>query len=224
MQPVLEIRNLTFRLQGLSIIENLDLTVQPGQIVAILGPSGCGKTSLLHLIAALHHASGGEINRNHRRPAYVFQEDRLFPWLTAYDNVKAVNPSLAPKAVKRLLGQAGLSGFERYTPERLSGGMRQRCAIARAYAYPSDLLLMDEPFSALDQTLREDFALMLRELQAESGKAILFVTHNVDEAFAIAHRVVLFSPRPARIIKDIDLAAADRPAETIKREILELYQ
>lgn len=221
MEKLVRLRGVGLELGGLKVIGGLDFEVAPREIVALVGPSGCGKTSLLNLIADLKRPSSGSIERRCGPPAYVFQEDRLFPWLSVYENVRAANERASPREIRQLISRVGLSGFERYTPDRLSGGMRQRCAVARAYAFDGELILMDEPFSALDQRLREDLARMLRELYAERGKAIVFVTHSLDEALSLAQRLVVLSPRPARVLRNIPLTDPRLDAAAVKKDILE---
>jgi NitT/TauT family transport system ATP-binding protein len=206
--------------QDVTALDQIDLEVEPEAFVAVLGPSGCGKSTLLGVVAGLVPATSGRVIFEGARPpgtpltATVFQEFALFPWRTARGNVEFGLEELAVPASERLsraqrvLDMTGLSGFEDRYPHQLSGGMRQRVAIARALAVEPAVLLMDEPFSALDAQTR---LLMMEELLAiweRTRQSILYVTHNIQEAVFMADRVAVLSRRPGRIldIVDIDLA------------------
>jgi NitT/TauT family transport system ATP-binding protein len=201
-------------------LEAIDFAVEPEEFVAILGPSGCGKSTLLGIVAGLLPATSGRVvfegERQPGRPlsASVFQEFALLPWRTAQANVELGLEELGVPAreraerARRYLDLAGLAGFETKFPHQLSGGMRQRVGIARALAVEPPVLLMDEPFSALDAQTR---ALMMEELLGiweRTRKSILYVTHNIQEAVFMADRVVVLSRRPGRVldIARIDLA------------------
>jgi NitT/TauT family transport system ATP-binding protein len=189
--------------------------VAAGDFVCLLGPNGCGKTTLLRIIGGLEPATRGLVlldgepivaGRPHRhRIGVVFQEDRLLPWMTLEDNVALVLKPLGMPAderrdrARRYLALAGLGGFEGYHPGRVSGGMRQRAAIARALAIDPDVLLMDEPFGALDAQNRRIMQREVRRIWQETGRTILFVTHAIEEAVAIGTTLVMLSARPSRI-------------------------
>ncbi|MBI2014550.1 MAG: ATP-binding cassette domain-containing protein [Candidatus Rokubacteria bacterium] len=181
------------------IIDTVSFGVETGEFVCVLGPNGCGKTTLLRIIGGIEPATRG----------VVFQEDRLLPWMTLEDNVALVlRPlGLAPaerhRVARRHLHFAGLAGFEAYYPGRVSGGMRQRAAIARALAIEPDVLLMDEPFGALDAQNRRIMQNEVRRIWRETGRTILFVTHSIEEAVAIGTTLVMLSARPARIRETI---------------------
>jgi NitT/TauT family transport system ATP-binding protein len=197
------------------VIERVSFTVAAGEFVCLLGPNGCGKTTLLRIIGGLEPASRGSVSldgevivagRPHQRKVgVVFQEDRLLPWMTLRENVALVlKPSGAETAARRAtadryLRLAGLDGFEDYYPSRVSGGMRQRAAIARALAIEPDVLLMDEPFGALDAQNRRIMQNEVRRIWKETGRTILFVTHAIEEAVAIGTTLVMLSARPARV-------------------------
>jgi NitT/TauT family transport system ATP-binding protein len=203
------------------IIDAVSFSVEAGEFVCLLGPNGCGKTTLLRIVGGIEPASRGEVrldgqpviaDRRHQRPAaqrkeigVVFQEDRLLPWLSLRDNVALVLKPLGLDAparrarAARYLKQAGLQGFEDYYPGRVSGGMRQRAAIARALAIEPDLLLMDEPFGALDAQNRRIMQQEVRRIWAETRRTILFVTHSIEEAVAIGTTLIMLSARPSRI-------------------------
>jgi NitT/TauT family transport system ATP-binding protein len=197
-------------------VENIDLDVAEGEFVTIVGPSGCGKSTLLLAIDGLVSPSRGEISVGGRTVtapgqdrAMVFQEFGLLPWRTVLGNVefgmelaKEDRKASAARA-RELVELVGLSGFERHHPHELSGGMRQRVGIARALAVRPDVLLMDEPFGALDAQTREIMAGELLKIWGYERKTVVFVTHGIDEAVYLADRVIVMSKSPGRIIADI---------------------
>ncbi|MDI3402266.1 ABC transporter ATP-binding protein [Streptomyces cavernicola] len=190
------------------VLDDISLDVAPGEFVTLLGASGCGKSTLLNLVAGLDAPTVGSIETPGGRPALMFQEHALFPWLTAGKNVElALRLRGVPKSerrdeAERLLGLVRLSGAYGKRVHELSGGMRQRVALARALAQDSQLLLMDEPFAALDAITRDVLHDELTQLWHETGLSVLFVTHNVREAVRLAQRVVLLSSRPGRIARE----------------------
>ena len=201
--------------QDLVALDGIDLTVAPEEFVAILGPSGCGKSTLLGIIAGLLPASSGEVAfEGERRPgqpltATVFQEFALFPWRSARANVEfgleelGLAPAERRERSARFIAMTGLEGFEGKYPHQLSGGMRQRVGIARALAVDPAVLLMDEPFSALDAQTR---TLMMEELLGiweRTRTSILYVTHNIQEAVYMADRVIVLSRRPGRVLETV---------------------
>jgi len=189
-------------------LAELSLSVDPGEFVCIVGPSGCGKSTLLSLAAGLDQPSTGTVSAGNRLLALMFQESALFPWLKASGNIDlALRARKIPRAQRRarvaqLLDVVGLGAFAGARPHQLSGGMRQRVALARALAQDADVLLMDEPFGALDAITRDLLHTELERIVAETGLTVLFVTHNVQEAVRLADRVVLMSNRPGRIIAE----------------------
>ena len=201
----------------LPVLVPTDLTFAPGQVTALLGPSGCGKSTLLRLIAGLERPSAGTIRIGTETPAQVaergalamaFQDPSLLPWRDLRSNV-ALGRSLArqppdTQAVDRLIALVGLAGFETTRPAALSGGMRQRAAIARCLSSTPDLLLLDEPFGAVDAMTRTRLNRDLPPLWRDRGATTLLVTHSIDEAVTLADRILVFSPRPARVVADLD--------------------
>jgi len=193
-------------------LDGVDLTVAPGEFVTVLGASGCGKSTLLQLIAGLDRPTSGQI-RTTERPALMFQDSALFPWLTARGNIelalklgKVAKSERAERAQQLLhLVRLGSAGDRRV--HELSGGQRQRIALARSLAQGSRLLLMDEPFAALDAITRDVLHEELTQLWQESALSVVFVTHNVREAVRLGQRVVLLSSRPGRVLRtwDVDL-------------------
>jgi NitT/TauT family transport system ATP-binding protein len=192
-------------------LERVSFDVADGEFVALLGPSGCGKSTLLRLIADVIAPSSGRLAVAGGSPAdarraglfgFVFQEAVLFPWLTALDNVELplrVSRAARPRAPRELLELVGLRDFAGYYPHQLSGGMRQRVALARALVTDPQLLLMDEPFAALDEMTRDAMGSWLLSVWEQTRKTVLFVTHSVPEAVYLADRVVVLSPAPGRI-------------------------
>ncbi len=202
---MLEVKQLCKLFNGLPVLEGLNLTVGEREITALVGPSGCGKSTLLNLIAGITGDYEGEIINGFGRTGYVFQEDRVLPWMTVYDNIRIVRDDTDHKRIMQLIEQMHLDGFEDYYPDQLSGGMRQRCGIARAFYYGSELLLMDEPFKSLDYCLRIEMLSYLKALWEQEQNTVLFVTHDIEEALQIADRILVFSRRPSSVIREIKL-------------------
>ncbi|WP_210768395.1 ABC transporter ATP-binding protein [Cellulomonas humilata] len=190
------------------VLDRIDLTVAPGEFVCLLGASGCGKSTLLSLVAGLDKPVSGTVEVPGGRPALMFQEPALYPWLTAAGNVElALRLRGIPRAerreeAQRLLSLVRLDGAGPKRVHELSGGMRQRVALARALAQEGDLLLMDEPFAALDAITRDVLHEELTRIWRETGRAVIFVTHNVREAVRLGQRVVLLSSRPGRVARE----------------------
>jgi NitT/TauT family transport system ATP-binding protein len=209
------------------VLDNISLRVAPGEFVTLLGASGCGKSTLLSLVAGLDQPSSGEIAVAGGRPALMFQDHALFPWLTAGKNIelalrlRGVAKDERRQEAERLLELVRLRGSHRKRVHELSGGMRQRVALARALAQDSQVLLMDEPFAALDAITRDVLHDELARVWSETGVSILFVTHNVHEAVRLAQRVVLLSSRPGRIVREwpVDI---DRPRRIEDAAVSEL--
>ncbi|GHC87432.1 ABC transporter ATP-binding protein [Nocardiopsis terrae] len=201
---------------AVTAIDGMTVTVGTGEFLAIVGASGCGKSTLLSLVAGLEEPTTGAVDVGGHRVAMMFQEAALFPWLTVGANIEIpMKVNRVPKAERRkrvieLLDLVRLSGFERKRPHELSGGMRQRVALARALAQDADVLLMDEPFGALDAMTRDILHDELERIWRERSLTILFVTHNVREAVRLGDRVVLLSSRPGRVIKEFPVEG-ERP-------------
>jgi NitT/TauT family transport system ATP-binding protein len=192
-------------------VDRLSLTVRDGEFVCLVGASGCGKSTLLSIVAGLDMPTAGQVDTGGRRVAIMFQEPALFPWLTARRNVElALRALKVPKNERRrraiqLLEAVHLGDFADKRPHELSGGMRQRVALARALAQNADVLLMDEPFGALDAMTRDLLHDELERICSERSLTVLFVTHNVREAARLGDRVVLLSSRPGRVIEEYDV-------------------
>jgi len=204
---------------GLETLADVSLSVEPGEFVALLGPSGCGKTTFLRLAAGLEVASEGALAVDHAASGgapeigYVFQTPTLMPWASLAANVRLpltlrhMPRREAERAVAEALERVGLADFADALPARLSGGMAMRASLARALVTRPDLLLLDEPFAALDEMTRFRLGEELSALQAELGFTVLFVTHSLYEAAFLAERIVVFSPRPGRIVGEARNAA-----------------
>ena len=191
--------------------EQVSLDVAEGEFVCLLGASGCGKSTLLNLIVGLYRVSAGTIDVGGRRVALMFQEPALFPWLTARENVemgmrfRGIGAAERGATARGLLRLVHLEAFAERRPHQLSGGMRQRVAIARALAQEADVLLMDEPFGALDAMTRDVLHDELEAIWSRTALTVLFVTHNVREAVRLGDRVVLLSSRPGRVVAEFPI-------------------
>jgi len=212
---------LTFQTSDgpVNALTDVELTIRKGEFVSFIGPSGCGKTTFLRVIADLERPTEGSIYVNGLTPAqarqrraygYVFQAPALYPWRTIERNVAlpleimGIGKSDRQARIKRTMDLVNLTGFENKYPWQLSGGMQQRASIARALAFDADLLLMDEPFGALDEIVRDHLNKQLLELWAQTHKTICFVTHSIPEAVYLSTRIVVMSPRPGRVTDVIE--------------------
>jgi NitT/TauT family transport system ATP-binding protein len=215
-------------------LEDIDLEVQPGEFVSLIGPSGCGKSTLLRLIADLDQPSSGELTvfgksakqaRIDQEYGIAFQQAGLLPWRTVTQNIllplelHAVPKAQRLQRAKQLIELVGLTDFADRYPDQLSGGMQQRVAIARSLAESPKLLLMDEPFGALDEMTRESMQNELVRIAKETGAAVVFVTHSIPEAVFLSDRVVVMSPRPGRIRSVVEVSLSiERTADDAVRE------
>ncbi len=203
---------------GTLALDGLDLDVFPGEFISLLGPSGCGKSTALRLVAGLTAPSGGSVEwprgATAARLGFVFQEPTLMPWRTVEANVRlplqmqGVRRRDSDPRVGEALARVGLTGFERSYPRHLSGGMKMRVSIARGLVTRPDLLLMDEPFAALDEITRARLNDDLLRLWADEGLTILFVTHSVYESVYLSSRIVVMAPRPGRVVADLAVATS----------------
>jgi ABC-type nitrate/sulfonate/bicarbonate transport system ATPase subunit len=224
----------TFDVRGgeVQALDRIDLTIEPGQFVCLAGPSGCGKTTLLRLIAGFMSPSEGEIrvggeqvSRPSAERGVVFQQPMLYPWMTVRGNVelgpklRGVKAAERRQQADRFIEMVGLADFTDRRPYELSGGMQQRCQIARVLTNDPDIVLMDEPFGALDALTRERLQNELLDIWRATGKTILFITHSVDEAVFLGTRVMVMSPRPGRIVLDEE-AMFSGQGETIEAEAI----
>jgi NitT/TauT family transport system ATP-binding protein len=230
-EPYLQFDGITKFFGDLEVVApTFDLTIKRNEFIVFLGPSGSGKTTLMRMVGGLETPSTGEIRflgRPIRKPdrdrGMVFQSYSSFPWLTVAENVAYgmkyrldMTPERKKARLEHYLKLVGLHDFSNSYPNKVSGGMRQRIAIARTLAAGSDVLLMDEPFGALDAQRREDLQIELRRIQQQDAKTVIFVTHDVDEAVFLADRIIVFSKRPARMLEEVDIAAALGPDRTLE--------
>ncbi|MBN1486730.1 MAG: ABC transporter ATP-binding protein [Anaerolineae bacterium] len=220
--PFLAVKNLCASFPGpkgvLAALDNVSFEVNRGEFICLIGPSGCGKSTLLRIIAGLLTPTSGEVRlegdlqtKAGRRVGLVFQQPTLLPWRTVYDNIAlplelGQDPAeCLERKTKDLLSLVGLSGFEEAFPAQLSGGMAQRAAIARALAQNPEMLLLDEPFGALDALTRERMAVELLRIWQRDKRTVLMVTHNVEEAALLGDRVIVLSPRPGYIVATVEV-------------------
>lgn len=243
MSQGIVLQGVTKRFGPLLVLANIHVCIERGMFGVIVGPSGCGKSTILRLIAGLDRPDMGRILADGQPVTgpgpdriLIFQEHALYPWRTLEENV-AFGLELAgvPAAARRnhvshWLDRVGLRGFERYYPHQLSGGMRQRAAIARALVMDPKILLLDEPYGALDAMTRLQMQDELLRLWHGSGKTVLMVTHDIEEAAYLADRIFVMSPRPGRILSQIDVdlprprSRTDAKLVQLRREILELLR
>lgn len=232
-QSVIEAKNLSLTFQTndgpVHALKDVDLTINRGDFVSFIGPSGCGKTTFLRVLADLEQPTGGTVSVNNMTPeearkkrayGYVFQAAGLYPWRTIGGNIRlpleimGYSKKDQAERVKRVLELVHLEGFEKKFPWQLSGGMQQRASIARALSFDADILLMDEPFGALDEIVRDHLNEQLLELWAETNKTIGFVTHSIPEAVYLSTKIVVMSPRPGRVTDVIESTLPkERPLE-----------
>lgn len=194
--------------EEVQVLDKFSLEIETGKILCIVGPSGCGKSSILNIIAGLIDNYEGDIKQSLEKISYVFQEDRLLPWETVYNNVRIVKENEQEEEITDLLTSLELNGFGDKYPHQLSGGMRQRCSIARSFYYDAPLLLMDEPFKSIDYDLKVNMINYLINLWQKRKNTIIFVTHDIDEALLLGHKIMVLSKRPTRIIDIYDVKKA----------------
>ena len=206
-------------------LEDYSMEVKDGELVCVLGPSGCGKSTLLWAMAGLHSLTKGRvvmdsqpIAKPHPQIAMIFQEANLLPWRNLIRNIefpfelKRLDPRKYRDRIDGLLRKVGLAGFENKYPRELSGGMQQRASIVRSLAVDPSVLLMDEPFGALDAFTRDEMNLLIQQIWMETGKTIVFITHNIAEAIFLADRIFVMSPRPGRLSRVFNIGF-ERPRE-----------
>lgn len=229
----MEIKNIDKNFKKLIVFHDLSMKFEENSITCILGPSGCGKTTLLNIISGLTEYDSGQITGFGKKTfSYIFEEPRLLPWKTVFENIDFALSSVYSKnerkeKIEYYLEIVGLSNFKHFYPHKLSGGMAQRVSVARAFAYPSDVLLMDEPFKKLDFRTRVNLIESLLKIWALDRRTIIFVTHSIDEAVLIGNKIYVLSSHPVEVKKtfpiDIDQLARnlqDKDIAEIKKEIL----
>lgn len=215
MQTI-HVDNVSKDFGSLNVLDQVDITIKQGEFAAIVGPSGCGKSTVLRMIAGLEHPSFGQVTASGQSVVkpdpsrmLIFQEHALYPWRTVEDNVgfglelAGIHKKERKTRVDSILEKVGLGGFQKYYPHQLSGGMRQRASIARALVMNPEVLLLDEPFGALDAITKISMQNELLTLWEGTGKTVLLITHDIDEAIYLADTIYVMSPRPGRIVESI---------------------
>lgn len=211
--PLLDFRVQRKAFAGHTVLQDVHLQLAEGEVVSLLGPSGCGKSTLLRIVAGLERDYSGQALRGEGEVAFVFQEPRLMPWLTVAENIGFADDRAYDRPrVAQLIREVGLEGFEQALPKQLSGGMAQRVAIARGLYSRPRVLLLDEPFSAVDAFTRMKLQDLLLALAAHHGIALLLVTHDVDEALYLGDRVLVMGSRPGRVLETLEVPLA-RPRD-----------
>ena len=235
----ISISNLTVRFGDVLAVDDVSLNIQEGEFVSIVGPSGCGKTTILNMLTGLVPLGTGQVSLLGRKPtignpdvAYMLARDSLLPWRSALGNaaygmeIRGVDADVREHKARELLAHVGLKGFENHYPKMLSHGMRQRCALARTFCLDSPVMLMDEPFGALDAQTKLQLEDLLLQLFSKHKRTIVFITHDLAEAVAMSDRVIVMSARPGRIIADMRIPL-ERPravrALQKDRHFLEIY-
>ena len=202
---MIRFENVSFAYGQKQVIKELSFSVSDGEILAVMGPSGCGKTTLLQLAAGLRKPQSGTVTTNAERISYVFQEPRLFPWLTVEENIgyglriKHVDPAIIKERVANVMEIVGLTKYANYYPRQLSASMLQRVVIARAFAVEPELLLMDEPYGQLDLQLKYHLEDELLNLWKKTGTTVIFITHNIEEAVYLSDRILVLTNKPTKI-------------------------
>ncbi|MEF3303990.1 ABC transporter ATP-binding protein [Paenibacillus sp. GYB003] len=235
MQQI-RIEQVTKRFGQLEVLSGIDFTIEKGEFAAIVGPSGCGKSTVLRMIAGLDKPSEGRVlaggkptDKPSPERVLIFQEHALYPWRTVEDNVgfglelAKVPPKERRERIDEVLEKVGLSGFQKYYPAQLSGGMKQRASIARALVMNPEVLLLDEPYGALDAITRLTMQNELIKLWRGSGKTVLLITHDIDEAVYLADTIYVMSPRPGRILTKVN-ADMPRPRNRNSAEFIKLRE
>lgn len=215
-------KSISLAYEEIQVFKDFSLEVPEGQITCIVGPSGCGKTSILNLLAGLVEATTGQVSQVDAIVGYIFQEDRLLPWETVYNNIRIVRDQENPNEIMSILRALEIDDFAHSYPKQLSGGMRQRCSIARGFYYHSTLLLMDEPFKSLDYDLKLNLCVYLLKLWEKNRNTIIFVTHDIDEALLLGHRIVVLSKRPTQVEQVFNVVTAPSKRNIMDEEHVNL--
>jgi len=224
-----QIENLSKSYDSLQVLDNISLEIKKEEVTCIMGPSGCGKTTLLNIIAGFIKKDSGGLEGFDDEISYVFQEDRLIPWKNVEDNISFVlkgkmDSKEIAKLTNKYLSLVGLEDYKNYYPDQLSGGMKQRISILRAFIYPSSLILLDEPFSNLDMTMKNSLIKFFKDLVRNEKRSVLVVTHDIDVAISLGKRIVVLSNKPTRVnnvLSNIYLEEENQENYIKMRKILE---
>lgn len=224
---MIRLENISKSYGGNVVFSNFSMELRDDVITSILGPSGCGKTTLLNIIGAVGDADAGRVNGvGGRRASYVFQEPRLLPWLTVRENIEFVlkgSRDEIRRQTDEILSIVELDGCSEMYPSQLSGGMCQRVSIARAFAFPSEIMLMDEPFSSLDHALKKNIIERFLSLWKKKTRTVIFVTHDIDEALTLSDDIFIFSKSPVAVLSHkSDIRSSDHI--TLKKEIIQVFK
>lgn len=228
------IRNISKQFQDLRVLENISMDFEEDKVTCILGPSGCGKSTLLNIVASIIQPDQGSVEGFDRESlSFIFQEDRLIEWKTVEENLDfvlkgKVNKEQSRELIEKHLRRVGLYEFRKYYPGKLSGGMRQRVSIARAFACPSRVLVMDEPFKSLDASMKLELMKCFDEMIGNNNKTVLFVTHDIEEALLLGDKIMMLTEKPARVCKVVkntiprqERWERDHRIELLRTEVLE---
>ncbi len=204
----LRLTNINKSYNDLEVLRNFSIDFIPGSINCVLGPSGCGKTTLLNIISGLTEWEGSNDFKG-KDTSYIFQEDRLLPWKTVKENIRFIlqskyNGQELEEVISKYVDLIELENFSSYYPHQLSGGMKRRVSIARAFSYPSEVVLLDEPFKGIDISLKLSLMSSIRKIWDIERRTLIYVTHDIDESILMGHRIYVFTGRPARVINHYD--------------------
>lgn len=206
---MIELKNISKKYNDLYILKNFNMTIDENNITCLFGPSGVGKTTIANIVANIVSVDDGFVTGiENSLYSYVFQEPRLLDWYSVYDNIDFVlkdvyNSDTRKKVINNYIDMVELTAYKDYKPNDLSGGMAQRVSLARAFAYPSDILIMDEPFKGLDMKLKHDMINSFQKLWVESKRTVLFITHDIDEAVLLSNTIYIIKNRPVEIIEKL---------------------
>ena len=224
---MIKLINVSKKFDNIELLKNFSISFEENNITCLFGPSGVGKTTIANIAANLLSIDSGEvIGTKNAVYSYVFQDPRLLPWFSVYDNIDFVlkdvyDSSKRKSIIKNYIDLVELNGYMDYKPGSLSGGMAQRVSIARAFAYPSNVLIMDEPFKGLDMKLKQEMVSLFKRLWNESRRTVLFITHDVDEAATLSDTIHIIKNRPVEVVKTIDVISA-KDEDSIKNILLSI--
>ena len=220
MGNILKVSNLSKNYGNLQVINGWDIELEEGEKVVLVGPSGCGKTTFFRIISGLEKATGGTVDVFAQKVGYVFQEPRLFPWRTVFDNLRIIRDE--EDKIEEVIKMMSLEGFEQLIPSKLSGGMKQRVNLARALLIEPDFLILDEPFSSLDLKIKLAIMKDIEKLWSKYKFSLLMVTHDLKEAIFLADKVIILSSRPSKILRTFDINLEMNERDITDKHFLEL--